>query len=394
MTKKILLAFAIFALFVIPNISSLGITPGRTTVDFSPALEKEINFNVVNSENKNMDVAFVIQGELEEIITLNNKLAHFYSNESSKSFSYKINLPSELPPGLHKIEIVAIELPENFEDEEIIVKSTIGVVTQLYIYVPYPGKYLDANLDIVSEKENSILFYVPVISRGTEEIKDVRGTIEIYQDNKKISEIETTNLQLLPGERKELSGILESGLLPGKYNATAKINYDGKKLEVRKEFEFGEDFIKILGVSADDFQLGEVARIKIIVQNLQQNKIEKSYANIRVYDQELVNIADLKSEDYDIPGLSNKEFIIYWDTEDVGEGQYSSELKVNYDEKFSTKNMKIDVSKDSMLFSGVGFAISNSNKDFSIKNILIIIIGILVLANVLWFLWWIQKRKK
>src|SRR3989344_6074173 len=94
----ILMLLGILFLFVIPNVAALGITPGRTTIDFSPGLEKEIKFDILNSENKNMNVAFAIQSETEDekIISLDNNVAHFNSEENSKTFSYKIKLPSDM----------------------------------------------------------------------------------------------------------------------------------------------------------------------------------------------------------------------------------------------------------------------------------------------------------
>jgi len=392
-----LMLLGILFLFVIPNAAALGITPGRTTIDFSPGLEKEIKFDILNSENKNMNVAFAVQSETEDekIISLDNNVAHFNSEENSKTFSYKIKLPSDMSPGLHRLGISAIELPEDLDSEEITVRTAISVVTQLYIYVKYPGKYLDANLDIIDEeKTNIVSFYIPVISRGEENIEQVGGIIEIYQGDKKIKNIGTNKLSILSGERKELKAVLDSGeFSPGIYKAKIMIDYDGNKLAIEKEFEVGEEFIKVLGVSADDFQLGEVARIKILVQNKQGNKITKANAEMNVYDSELRQVVDLKSEDYEIPELSNKELIIYWDTKDTEQGKYTSELKVNHDEKISIKNLKIDISKNSMIFSGVGFAISNNAGELNIKNLLLIVIGILVLANLLWFLWWLNKSK-
>lgn len=170
-------------------------------------------------------------------------------------------------------------------------------------------------------------------------------------------------------------------------------NVKENKLTSEKEFE--EESIKILDVSTNDFQLGEVAKIKIIIQNLQKNKIEKSYATLNIYNGELINFANLKSENYEIPGLSNKEIIIYWDTKNIDGGQYTSELKVNYNEKVLTENLKMDISKNSMVFTGAGFVISEDNdRKFNIKNLLIIVIAILILAIILWVLWRMQKRKK
>ena len=284
----ILMLLGIIFLFVIPNVAALGITPGRTTIDFSPELEKEIKFDVINSENKNMNVAFAVQSETEDekIITLDNNVVHFNSSENSKSFNYKIKLPSKMEPGLHKLGIAAIELPEELDSEEITVRTAISVVTQIYIYVPFPGKYLDANLDIIAEEGNNLIsFYIPVISRGEENIEQVEGVVEIYQGDKKIKNIETNKISISSGERKELKAILDSGKFsPGIYKVKVIVDYDGNKLAIEKEFEVGEEFIKVLGVSADDFQLGEVARIKILVQNKQQSKITQANAEMNVYD--------------------------------------------------------------------------------------------------------------
>ncbi len=158
--------------------------------------------------------------------------------------------------------------------------------------------------------------------------------------------------------------------------------------------ETEKEFIKILDVSTNNFQLGEVAVIKILVQNQQEIKIENAYASLNVYNEELVNIANLKSEDYEISELSNKEIIVFWDTKNLKEGQYTSELKVNYNEEVSTKNLNIDISKNSMIFIGTGFAIlDDSDKKFNIKNLLIIAVVVLV-SFLLYNLFKNKKRKK
>ena len=145
MKNKNFLILFILILFITPNLSALGITPGRTIIDFSPNLEKEIQFTIFNSQNKDMNVAFVIKGELEKIVKLKEKVVHFNSSENSKLFKYKFKLPPKLDSGLHKIDISAIEIPE-YIGEELLIKSTVSVVTQIYIYVPYPGKYVKTEM--------------------------------------------------------------------------------------------------------------------------------------------------------------------------------------------------------------------------------------------------------
>ena len=80
MDKKIinlLIVIVFVSLFLIPSIFALGVTPGRTTLDFSSNLEKEVSFEVVNTENKDMNFAFSVEGDLADFITLSSDVKSF-----------------------------------------------------------------------------------------------------------------------------------------------------------------------------------------------------------------------------------------------------------------------------------------------------------------------------
>jgi predicted DNA-binding protein YlxM (UPF0122 family) len=393
---RIILAILII-LLVSPMINALGITPGRTTMDFSPniqSLESEVAFTVVNTDNKDMNVAFTIEGELKDYITLSNEIAHFSKNEKQKTFKYKTRLSGNegLTPGLHTANIVAVELPENVDDPGMVVKATVSVVTQLYVFVLYPGKHLEANLDIV-DKDDKVYFYIPLISRGNETIEKIKADLVIYENGKKIESLTTNEVSLESSEKKELSTVWMNPK-QGHYKATAKVTYDGKTETLEKEFAIGED-LEVIGISVDDFQLGEIAKVKILVQNKLEKTIKEAFANLQVYDSKLEKISDLNSEHYEIPAKTNKEMVVYWDTENLEKGFYDSELKINYEDNFINKNFKIEVSENSMVFKGVGFAIASERTGKpGIYTLLFIIIGVLVLINLAWIIWWLRKKSK
>ena len=46
--------FALMFLFVAGSVCALGITPGRTTVDFQPGLKRDVSFEVVNTGDVNL----------------------------------------------------------------------------------------------------------------------------------------------------------------------------------------------------------------------------------------------------------------------------------------------------------------------------------------------------
>jgi hypothetical protein len=390
----LVLSIILLLLIISPLVSAIGVTPGRTNVEFSPSLEREVSFSIVNTEHKNMNVAFTVSGELKDYVSLDNDAVSFTSGDGSKDFKYKVKLPDKLSPGLHIAEIEAIELPENINDVKLVVKATVSVVTQVYVYVPYPGKYIDVGLDIVpKEGGNKVNFYIPVLSRGEEKINSVKGVIDIYKGDNKITSINTNEVSLALGERKELSAEWEASS-GGEYDAKIHVNYDGEIKELEKSFTVGNESFGLLGVSVNDFKLGDVAKIRILVQNKLSDPVKDAYATLAVYDTNLQKIADLKSENYEIPALSNKEIIVYWDTEKLNKGNYDSDLGINYKDKFIVKNLQIAVTETSMTFSGTGFAIAANNQKLNINSIYYIIIGVLVLVNIAWLVWWMRNKKK
>ncbi len=393
MKNKILIL--ILGLFMISNVLALGITPGRTTIDFEPNLVRDVKFSIVNTESKDMDIAFSVEGALADYISISSDVASIGSDEGSKEFGYTLTLPRGLAPGLHKADVIALEVPRGGAEDGTVVRATVSVVTQVYVYVPYPGKFLEASLDIVSkDEENTIDFYVPFISRGEESVLSIKGAIDIYKGDEKIFSLDTNELSASVGDRKELRATWNPGVAPGEYRAAVSVNYDGEILKLEKEFNVGPEDFGVLGISVNDFKLGDVARIKILVQNKLSDDVSGAFADLSVYDSDLGEIASLTSENYDVPAESNKEMIIFWDTERLDKGQYGSELDINYNDRFVSKNFRVDVSEDAMLFSGVGFVISDGVGEVRSTTILIIVIVFLVLVNLVWLLWWLRHKKK
>jgi len=398
---KLLMIVGLFVLLLIPCALAIGISPGRTTIDVSSNLQKlssEVKFSVANSEKKDMDVAFTVEGALKDYVTLGEDVVHFASSDSSKEFVYIISLQGneQLEPGLHKADIVAIELPKDRDDLGTVVRASVSVVTQLYLYVLYPGKHLEAELDVMEKEDGKVYFYTSLIGRGNESIGKVSANIRIHDSSgSEIKVLGTNDAALTPSERKELVAVWENPDA-GKYMAVAEINFDGETKTIKKEFSVGNE-LSILGISVKDFRLGDIAKIKILVQNKLSEVVKNTFVNLKIYDSKMEQIEDLKSELYDLSSGKNTEMVIYWDTENTIEGLYDSDLRINYDDdEFIEKSFKIDVKESSMSFTGVGFAIASveSGKKTSFVIILFFVIGILILVNLIWLVWWIRSKRK
>jgi len=212
MDKKIALILLIGILFMTSNVLALGVTPGRTTFDFEPGVEKEVAFTVMNSENKDMDLIVLVQGELNQSIALSEVSFKMSASEASKTLKYKVKIPAGLSPGQHMSEVVVIQLPGKSETSEAFIGAAIGVATQISIFVPYPGKYAEAGFNVIGpESDGKITFVIPVISRGNLDLVRVRGTIDIYGAlNEKIKTLETNEIQVPSGQRKEIAAVWDA----------------------------------------------------------------------------------------------------------------------------------------------------------------------------------------
>src|SRR3989344_8416192 len=212
------LLIAILMIMAISNVNAIGITPGRTTIDFEPGVEKEIYFSVLNNEHKNMQVVFLLQGELNASITLFDSSVEFMPSEESKQFKYKVKLPDKLEPGLHAGEIVAFEVPK-LSSQGTYVGATAAVVSQLYVYVACPGKCIETSLNVLDAEENgTATLIVPVINRGKVGIGEARAVIDIYNmDYEKKASVETDSWPIEAGARTELSGKWNVNVNSGNY---------------------------------------------------------------------------------------------------------------------------------------------------------------------------------
>jgi hypothetical protein len=401
MNKIMFLAGILLVLVALPGVKSLGITPGRTTINYEKGLEKEFAFSILNDEHKNMQVLLMVQGELNKSVTLYDSVVDFMPSESSKSLKYRIKLPDEIAdePGLHTVDVIALEIPKA-SDSGTYVGATVAVATQLHVYVPCPGKCIEADLNVLDAEENSTAtFIVPVINRGELGIGEVRATIDIYTSlNEKVAAVETDYYPLEPGKRTELSGKWEVNVPSGDYLAKVTVFYDGQSKNFDKQFSVGNQMLTIESILVNNFQLGEIAKLQILVENHWNQELQGVFANLLVYNDNEKVMADVKSAAEDVPALTKKELIAYWDTIGVEEGEYTGKLMVIYGKKSTDRNLLLKVSENSLDITGVGYAIRpQGGKGVNITTILLVLVIILLVVNLAWFIFFsrfLKKRKE
>jgi len=392
----IILLIILSILSIVQNVNALGVAPGRTTLEYEQASDTEVKLSVFNSEHKQMSAEILVQGELADYITLSETHLSFSSLDSSKDFIYKIKLPEDLEnkPGLHTAEIVVLENSE--EDEEgTSVGAKVAVVSQVYVYVFCPGKCIEADFNLLEQKAGQPLtLVVPVINRGKMKIEEAKAIIEIYSGDKKIETLETNANSIEPRMRTELSAQWLNKESGG-YNAKVQVFYDGEKISFEKEFSVGEKIVGVNRVWVNDFVLGGIAKFRILVENKWNKDLTDVFANLIVYDSGHNEISNIKSASENIPSLSEKELLAYWDTKGVEQGEYDGKLMIISQKNLAENNLVLRLDENNLEVLGVGQVIGSvEGEGIGITKILIGLVVILLIGNVIWFIFYKRMKKK
>ncbi|MBT3416867.1 hypothetical protein HON86_02905 [Candidatus Woesearchaeota archaeon] len=388
----------IFTLLIVSDVFALGVSPARKIIEFSPELEIEVEFNVLNSEGKDMKVVIYVEGDnLDEEIIIDNPELIFSSGELQKSVKYNIKLPEKYDePGTHEIKIVAREIPVDKAFEGTFVGASVAVVHIVRINVPYPGKYATVELKLGEDTGQGVDFIVYVNNFGTQKIVSAKGIIDVYgPTNEKLTSLETGLVSVDSGARKAMNVKWDENINSGKYYAKLTVLYDGNVAEYEKVFNVGIRLVDILDIIVKNFKLGGIAKFNILVENGWPEVISDVYTDLLISEKGQ-EIGRFKSAAEDIPALAKEELTAFWDTAGVEEGDYDAKISLYYDDKIVEKDMKTKISFNSISFSGfTGAVISDEvGGETSDTKILIGLVVILIIINLIWFVYFKFKKKK
>ena len=386
-----LLVFFVGILVLMSYAGALGVTPGRTPVDFQPGLERSISFSVMNSQNEKLNLVVYPEGELKEYVEFGggkkSLVVDMEKDEAKRDLGYKVKLPDKMEPGVHTADIVILKLPEKGEYGAY-VGATVAVVSELSVLVSTPGKYVEAELNIASLGDE-IGFVIPVSNKGEFNIVSAKAVIDIYSKlNEKVATLNSESIEVKSKERKEIVVKWKPNVETGPYRAVATLIYDEKTMKFEKEFNVGSSDVELQNVEVRDFRLGQVAKFEMLVENKWSEPVSGAYAQTNIFDKNGRLMADFKSPAYDIPPMTKSLMVSYWDTAGVKEGTYDASIYLRNGKRSSQRDVKMEVKEDEINVIGLGYVISekkSGGEGSGLTTILIIVIGVLVLLNVLWF---------
>ena len=191
----------------------------------------------------------------------------------------------------------------------------------------------------------------------------------------------------------------KADVAPGTYQVKAVVYYDGETKALERSFYIGEFLLKPLDISVNSFQLGGVAKFNILVENIGNQEAREAYSMMLLEEGEAgKSIANIRSEPIIIEVFSKEEMISYWDTEGIEKGIYSGKLVLGYENKTAEKLIRTRVEDSSIeteIIIGITARAITETGGMATNKIAILwwIIIALILANIIWFVYFKRRGK-
>lgn len=386
--------FMIIFLFIAQSVFALGVAPARKSFNFEPGIGKSGSFAITNPGGEAVDIVVAVQGELKDNVVIAESSFTIPAN-GEKDVNYNFNLPDELTPGVHSAEIVILQLPKTDELGETYIGAALAIITQLDVYVSYPGKYAEGSLTVIPTKDYKVDFKLIVENKGSFDLTSVRANLNVFTSlNEQVASLQTDDVSIASRTSKELSVVWDSKKAQlGPYRVVAAGFYDGKTFTVEKEFNLGEEKLSLEDIRIDNFKLGEIARIDMNIKNDWSEPVNGAFAELFIYNEPGELLAQEKSATEDIGSLETSVMSVYWDSKGARIGMYPSTLILKHSNgaEAPRKLEMVVISDSEAKFVGYGFVIDKSSTGSTTVYILISVIIVLILVNISWFIF-LRKR--
>jgi len=339
--KGIFISFIlIFILIFSENILAVGVAPGKVILNFEPNLETQVEFKIRNiQEGTKLDIS--LQGELKQYAKV--------SNLTDDTLIVYLNLPEKMEkPGENKVFLSVTEVPIDSKG----IMGVTAVMVPIIFKVPYPGKYLEVNLEVLdSSVGKDIDFKIIAENLGEEPLYDVKGEVKIYGPDKEL--VDSIPIKEMFIARASKEEIIVQGKIKkeGVYRAVVEIDYGGKIARDEKEFKVGVLFVEIIEYNKK-FKRGEINPFNIKIENKWNDLISGVYADIIISYENNNFISEIQTPSTNIGAWEKKTITGLFDATDLESGVYLANITLYYADKITNKEIKISVD-DEELISGV-----------------------------------------
>lgn len=386
-------------ILIVPEILAIGISPGRRTFDFEPGAVHEVVLNIHKGSSD--EYLLKVDGELAEYIELEKDKIVFASNEKIKQVKYVLEIPEMLASGIRQSSIRVLS-----DEKDVFGRTKINVlpsvISQVWIKVPYSGKKLAIeNIEVIEPRTKEVVtIRIAVENIGDEILNKVTGMLTVIDpEDNEVIELETNEVNdLEPGKRAILETKWVPDILPGNYELKAMVEYDKFKIEQTTSFVLGEPIILVKRIESENFKLGGIVDIGVIIESKWNEEIEDVHADIFLKKDNYHRT--IRTTSVDLVAGQEEKIEAYWDTSDAVQGNYDLTVKIYALDKVIKNLFTISVTDDNMgILKQITGAVIEKDKTPLSRNQLIsfiayAIIILFVKINLIWFFMNMKKRKQ
>ncbi len=324
------LIVVLFALLLLQPVWAIGISPARIEMLFKPNTVADYQFTVLNNIGTEISVEVYKTGNLSEFITISGPTTFNLLPGQTKILSFRLALPDQLgEPGKHEGRIGAVESLPSTAGGGTVLGARAAVEMQVWVHVPYPGKYAQVNLQASdADVGKDVNFVIGVKNLGTEAIQ-ASDEIDIFEGDTRIGGVVADQtILLVPGESGEMMASW-TAQKAGTYRARATVSYDGKQATAETTFRVGQLLVEIVAMPKTVVQQGQIAELTPTIASRWNDVIKGVYADVEILKDGDV-VAKGRSEPFDLAPWQSKTFSIFVKTEGLSVGSYDARLTVYY----------------------------------------------------------------
>ena len=218
------------------------------------------------------------------------------------------------------------------------VGTQIKVQGVIEVFVPYPGKYLEIDLETSNVNAGEpVDFKLNIDNKGKEDVS-FSSRIDIFSNSKKVDSLSFYERDLaLPISLQKSWETEDYG--PGEYNAIAVVNYEEKVANDSEVFNLGHLYVNLTDYTRN-ISIGDVEQFFTTVESQWNSEIENIYAEIALMNDSYV-ISSFKTSPDSLEAWESANLTGFFDTSQFEETEYETNITLHYSGKSSSDMVSV-----------------------------------------------------
>ncbi len=374
--------FILLLLFInLPAISAIGISPTHLETTFEPGASISFIFTIINSGKTSLNTTLGVGGDIDYIVKYDRDSSYELDPGATKNINITLLFPDKLEPGLHRLSVMAKEIPFGGAVLGISVSGEVGGT--LDVFVPYPGTY--ATLSLRGNNANvgdSVTLTMTASNRGRRPIDNLVAHLDVIDSNNVTFDSFIRNIQhLLPGENRDVSISLDTKkYVAGSYVAMVRGKYNAIIIPERTfEFRIGRLSLDIVNFTITSYG-PNIRKFLFNLVSAWNSPLEEIHAEISIYNNKHEPVDSFKTPSVSLAPWGKVTISSFWDAKDLPPGDYTAEVHVLYQDN------------DEMLT--IPFTIEEPSYDFNATFLIVILVVIFLFIDYFWLSKRGKKKKK